>query len=62
LIAVDEQGNIIDGDCIMVICALHLKAKGLLKEDSVTVTVMSNMGLHKALRSAGIKVYETKVA
>ena len=61
LIAVDEKGNLVDGDCVMVICALHLKAKGQLKEDSVTVTVMSNIGLHKALRDAGIKVYETKV-
>ncbi|ADY54851.1 phosphoglucosamine mutase [Syntrophobotulus glycolicus DSM 8271] len=61
VIAVDEKGNIVDGDCIMVICALYLKAKGQLKEDSVTVTVMSNMGLHKVLREAGIKVYETKV-
>lgn len=61
LIAVDENANIVDGDVIMVICALALKEKGQLADDSLTVTVMSNMGLHKALRSSGIKVYETKV-
>jgi len=61
MIAVDEKGNIIDGDAIMVICALALKEKGLLKNNSLAVTVMSNMGLHKALKDAGIHVYETKV-
>ncbi|RNC29174.1 MAG: Phosphoglucosamine mutase [Candidatus Dichloromethanomonas elyunquensis] len=61
IIAVDENGNIIDGDFIMVICALALKEKDKLIQDAVTVTVMSNMGLHKALRGAGIKVFETKV-
>lgn len=61
IIAVDEKGNIMDGDFIMVICALALKEKGKLKEDALTVTVMSNLGLHKAVREAGIKVYETKV-
>jgi phosphoglucosamine mutase len=61
MIAVDENGNILDGDFIMVICALALKEKGKLAQDAVTVTVMSNMGLHKALKNAGIKIYETKV-
>lgn len=61
LIAIDESGNIIDGDMIMVVCALAMKEKGTLTEDAVTVTVMSNMGLHKALRAAGIKIYETQV-
>ncbi len=61
IMAVDENGNIVDGDFIMVICALALKEKGKLKNDAITVTVMSNMGLHKALKGAGIKIYETKV-
>lgn len=61
IIAVDEKGNIIDGDFIMVICALALKEKGRLPGNAVTVTVMSNMGLHQALKSAGITVHETKV-
>lgn len=61
LIAVDEKGEIIDGDFIMVICALAMKAKGQLAEDSIVVTVMSNLGLHIALKDAGIKIYETQV-
>jgi len=61
LIAVDEKGNVVDGDHIMVIWALAQKAKGQLPGDAVVVTVMSNLGLHIALQRAGIKVYETKV-
>jgi phosphoglucosamine mutase len=61
IIAVDENGNILDGDAIMVICARALKDKGKLAHDSLVVTVMSNMGLHKALRKAGIRILETKV-
>ena len=61
VIAVDEKGNVIDGDYIMVICALALKEKGELANNAVVVTVMSNLGLHKALRKAGITVYQTKV-
>ncbi|ABZ84097.1 phosphoglucosamine mutase [Heliomicrobium modesticaldum Ice1] len=61
LIAVDEKGRIVDGDRIMVTCALHMKAKGQLPKDTVAVTVMSNMGLHLALKRAGIRILETKV-
>ncbi|HHV65480.1 MAG TPA: phosphoglucosamine mutase [Peptococcaceae bacterium] len=61
IIAVDEKGNILDGDYIMVICALALKEKGKLAQDTLVVTVMSNLGLHKAVKNAGLKVYETKV-
>ena len=61
MLAVDENGTIIDGDFIMVICALALKEKGKLVQDTLVVTVMSNMGLHKALKNAGIKILETKV-
>ncbi|MGI6451818.1 MAG: phosphoglucosamine mutase [Desulfitobacteriia bacterium] len=61
IIAVDENGQIIDGDYIMVICALALKEKGKLARDTLVVTVMSNLGLHKAVKNAGLKVYETKV-
>lgn len=61
MIAVDEKGNIVDGDQIMVTCALYLKQKGLLKDDSIVVTVMSNIGLHVALKKAGISVLQTKV-
>ncbi|AFM39699.1 phosphoglucosamine mutase [Desulfosporosinus acidiphilus SJ4] len=61
LIAVDELGNILDGDFIMVICALAQKAKGTLAENAVVVTVMSNLGLHLALKEAGITIHETQV-
>lgn len=61
MIVVDENGTIIDGDFIMVIFALAFKEKGKLTQDTLVVTVMSNMGLHKALKNAGIKILETKV-
>ena len=61
LIAVDEQGNVLDGDFIMLICALAQKAKGTLAQNAVVVTVMSNLGLHLALKEAGITIYETQV-
>jgi phosphoglucosamine mutase len=61
LIAVDEQGNLVDGDRIMVICGLYRKEKGMLDGNKVTVTVMSNMGLKEAFDKAGIIVQETKV-
>ncbi len=61
VIAVDEQGNIVDGDQIMVICAKCLKEQGRLAGDTLVATVMSNLGLHLALQEAGIKVLQTKV-
>ncbi len=61
VLAVDAQGNLVDGDQIMVICARQLKSKNLLPHDTVVVTVMSNMGLHAAMRQSGIKVLQTKV-
>ena len=61
LIVVDEQGNVLDGDFIMLICALAQKAKGTLAQNAVVVTVMSNLGLHLALKEAGITIYETQV-
>lgn len=61
VIAVDEEGNIVDGDHIMVICSTHLKRKGKLPKDTVVVTVMSNLGLKLGLTSADIKVRETQV-
>ena len=61
VLAVDAAGRLVDGDQIMVICAKHLKEKGLLEKDTVVVTVMSNLGLHLSLRAAQIKVIETKV-
>ncbi|MEW5766170.1 MAG: phosphoglucosamine mutase [bacterium] len=61
LIAVDEKGQVVDGDKIMVICALNLKEKGILSNHVVVVTVMSNIGLERALSPAGIKIVRTKV-
>ncbi|HHW45121.1 MAG TPA: phosphoglucosamine mutase, partial [Desulfotomaculum sp.] len=61
VIAVDEAGNPVDGDQIMVILASDLKNRGRLARDTVVVTVMSNLGLHLALGKNGIRVIQTKV-
>jgi phosphoglucosamine mutase len=61
VLAVDSEGRIVDGDQIMVICARHLKSRGQLAGNTVVTTVMSNMGLHIAMRKSGIRVLETKV-
>lgn len=61
LIVVDEQGTILDGDFIMLICALAQKAKGTLAKNAVVLTVMSNLGLHIALKKADIEIFETQV-
>ncbi|MGB9809841.1 MAG: phosphoglucosamine mutase, partial [Caldanaerobacter sp.] len=50
LIAVDEKGNIVDGDHIMAICAIDMKSKGKLKHNTVVATVMSNIGFEIALK------------
>ena len=61
LIAVDEHGVVVDGDQIMAICAIDLKENGLLKDDTLVCTVMSNLGLDIAMENNGIKVLKTKV-
>lgn len=61
LLAVDEKGNLVDGDQIMVICGLHRHQQGTLKGNKVTVTVMSNLGLKEAFQKEGIAVEETRV-
>ncbi|MBQ2271185.1 MAG: phosphoglucosamine mutase [Firmicutes bacterium] len=61
LIAVDENGNVIDGDRVIFICAQMLKAAGQLVDDKVTVTVMSNLGFHKTCKEHGMKVDVTTV-
>ena len=62
LIAVDENGNIVDGDHIMVLSAsLHLKNKGKLAQDTLVVTVMSNIGLTIAAKEHGINLATTAV-
>lgn len=61
LIAVDEHGIVVDGDQIMAICAMDLKQRGLLKNDTLVCTVMSNLGLDIAMKKAGIKTVKTRV-
>jgi phosphoglucosamine mutase len=61
LIAVDETGEVVDGDKIMAICADYLKEVGELKKDTLVTTVMSNMGLFAALGERGINIEKTRV-
>lgn len=60
-LAVDDKGNLVNGDFIMMICALDLKKQGKLKDDTLVVTVMSNLGLKIAAEEHGLKVQQTKV-
>lgn len=61
LIAVDEKGDIIDGDHILAICGTYLKEQGKLSNDTVVGTVMTNIGLDIYLKSKGMEVVKTKV-
>ena len=60
-IAVDENGNEVDGDKIIYILANQLKKEGKLNGDTVVTTIMSNSGLTKALKQIGVKNVQTKV-
>ena len=60
-IAVDHRGNIIDGDKIMYVCGKYLREQGRLNGNTVVTTVMSNMGLYKALEREGISYEQTAV-
>ena len=61
LIAVDEFGNLIDGDKILYACGLHLKKYRGLNKNSIVTTVMSNLGLYKALQKEDINFIQTQV-
>ncbi|SFE18383.1 phosphoglucosamine mutase [Lentibacillus persicus] len=61
LIAVDEKGNIVDGDQIMYICGKYMNQKGLLRHNTVVSTVMSNLGFYKALEENGMRSDKTSV-
>jgi phosphoglucosamine mutase len=61
VIAVDEHGAIVDGDQLMLIAALDLKERNRLHGDAVVVTVMSNLGLRRALEREGIELVEVPV-
>lgn len=60
-IAVDENGNVVDGDLILYICGLYMKERGMLDTNTVVTTVMSNLGLYKAFDIAGINYEKTSV-
>jgi phosphoglucosamine mutase len=61
LLAVDERGEALDGDQIMLICALELMKRKKLHDNMLVVTVMSNIGLHKAFKELGGKTVKTTV-
>ena len=61
VLAVDASGELVDGDQIIAICALDLHARGRLQDDTVVITVMSNLGFRLAMDAAGIRVVETNV-
>ena len=61
LIAVDERGEIVDGDYVMCICGDAMKRAGRLKKDTVVATVMSNLGFFKAAEQLGLRMVQTAV-
>ncbi|MGC0368310.1 phosphoglucosamine mutase [Microbacterium sp. SLBN-111] len=60
-LAVDAQGNVVDGDQVMAILAVAMKERGALAHDTLVATVMSNLGLHRAMAAHGIQVKQTAV-
>ncbi|MGO1576019.1 MAG: phosphoglucosamine mutase, partial [Agrococcus casei] len=60
-LAVDADGNIVDGDQIMAILAVSSKRRGLLKDNTLVATVMSNLGLRVAMEEHDIEMVQTKV-
>ena len=61
LLAVDEEGRVVDGDQLLLIFGNYLDQQGMLKENTVVITVMSNLGLKIALKQRGIRTLETAV-
>lgn len=61
MLAVDEQGNMVDGDQIMAICGSYMKKKGTLKKDTIVATVMSNLGFFQMGKRENINIEQTKV-
>jgi phosphoglucosamine mutase len=61
LIAVDQRGDVVDGDHIIALCAADMRERGLLHDDTVVVTVMTNLGFRLAMDAIGIHVVETAV-
>ena len=60
-IAVDENGNVVDGDLIIYVCGKYLMEQGKLKDNTVVTTIMSNLGLYKACDKIGMKYEQTAV-
>ena len=60
-LAVDNKGNVVDGDLILYVCGTYLKEKGELNNNTVVTTVMSNLGLYKAFDKKGISYEKTAV-
>lgn len=60
-IAVDDEGNVIDGDIIMYICGKYMKEQGQLDNNTIVTTIMSNIGLYKACDRVGIRYEKTAV-
>lgn len=60
-LAVDENGNLVDGDYLIAICAKDMKDRGVLKKDAVVGTIMTNMGFNKFCEENGMKFVSTKV-
>ena len=60
-IAVDENGNVVNGDLILYVCGKYLKEEGRLNNNTIVTTVMSNLGLYKACDKAGISYEKTAV-
>lgn len=60
-LCVDERGNVIDGDHMLVICAREMMARGTLKENTVVTTVMANIGFHKAVKAFSGRAEITRV-
>ena len=60
-LAVDENGNLIDGDKILAICGLDMKQRGCLEKDTIVGTVMSNLGLTMMGREHGVEILQTAV-
>ena len=60
-LAVDEKGNLIDGDKILAICGNYMKEKGMLKNDTIVGTVMTNLGFNIMAKEKGINVEQTNV-
>ena len=61
VIVIDEKGQIVDGDAVMAMCATRMKRDGELRRDTVVGTVMSNLGLERALDAQGIALVRTPV-